>query len=168
MDTKGVAATGAALTCVRCGYDLRGRALEEPCPECGLAGHRSALAAGQALCDCPPGWVAVVAAGTGVMFLAYLWPVAALLRVLLVMMDVHVGEEVDVPVTWGLLAVHAAGVVMITWREPGGRRTRAVAGAGGGVGAAGVRAGADTGDAADLGSEALVRYERGGMDRDHT
>src|SRR3954469_13127936 len=78
MENAGASAAGAGaeLTCVRCGYDLRGRGLEEPCPECGLAGHRSVVRAGRELWDCPPGWVVRVAVGTVVVLVGYvLWPV---------------------------------------------------------------------------------------------
>jgi hypothetical protein len=51
------------VTCVRCGYDLRGLAGDGRCPECGLAVSRSTEAAGRELRHAPPHWLASLSWG---------------------------------------------------------------------------------------------------------
>jgi hypothetical protein len=53
----------APLTCLRCGYDLRGLADGANCPECSLPAARSIANTGE-LRHAPPAWLASVTAGT--------------------------------------------------------------------------------------------------------
>jgi hypothetical protein len=124
MDAPAVppATVAADLPCLRCGYNLRGQPTDAPCPECGLAAHRSLLA-GAALADCPPRWVATVAAGAAVTAVAYLGPIV---------FTVAMNAETAIRQSWyapslvamTFLTLHAAGAFLITRREPG-RRGRA-------------------------------------------
>src|SRR5438094_500938 len=58
-----------AVTCLRCGYDLRTTDGGGVCPECGLAVSAS-TGPRERLRDCPPGWVRRVAIGAGVLAVA--------------------------------------------------------------------------------------------------
>jgi hypothetical protein len=68
--------------CYRCGYDLRGVADEQPCPECGLLAVRSRRPTDE-LHDTRPGWLRRLAWGLRLMLLAVLvlpaWPAAVAL-----------------------------------------------------------------------------------------
>jgi hypothetical protein len=57
--------------CLRCGYDLRATPPESPCPECGLAAHRSVFEHVHPD-DCPPGWVRSIAVGATLLLISYL------------------------------------------------------------------------------------------------
>ena len=54
----------APVTCLRCGYDLRGLAADGDCPECSLPVARSLNNTGE-LHHAPPAWLASITAGTG-------------------------------------------------------------------------------------------------------
>jgi hypothetical protein len=56
--------------CLRCGYDLRATPVEAPCPECGLAAHRSVIEHSHPD-DCPPGWVGMIAAASVMLLISY-------------------------------------------------------------------------------------------------
>src|SRR4051812_31770025 len=66
--------------CYRCGYQLRGVADDQPCPECGLLAERSRRPSDE-LHDTRPGWLARLAWGVRLILLALLaagaWPFAA-------------------------------------------------------------------------------------------
>jgi hypothetical protein len=107
------------LACVRCGYNLRGITEQTACPECGLAAHRSA-AAGEALADCPAGWVTKVAAGAALLLAGYLGPLVA---IALSAIPAYERSALAQPaVAMAYLALHATGAFLVTAREPGGRR----------------------------------------------
>jgi hypothetical protein len=57
--------------CLRCGYDLRATQPESPCPECGLAAHRSVIEH-EHPDDCPPRWVRSIAIGATLLLASYL------------------------------------------------------------------------------------------------
>jgi hypothetical protein len=56
--------------CLRCGYDLRATPSDAACPECGLAAHRSVIEHSHPD-DCPPGWVAMIAAASVMLLVSY-------------------------------------------------------------------------------------------------
>jgi hypothetical protein len=56
--------------CLRCGYDLRATPPEAPCPECGLAAHRSVFEHFHPD-DCPPRWVASIALASVLLLISY-------------------------------------------------------------------------------------------------
>jgi hypothetical protein len=56
--------------CLRCGYDLRATPAEAACPECGLAAHRSVIEHSHPD-DCPPRWVAMIAAAAVMLLVSY-------------------------------------------------------------------------------------------------
>ncbi|MGD0464397.1 MAG: hypothetical protein ABSB74_18085 [Tepidisphaeraceae bacterium] len=56
--------------CLRCGYDLRATPADAPCPECGLAAHRSVIEHSHPD-DCPPRWVAMIAAASVLLLISY-------------------------------------------------------------------------------------------------
>src|SRR5687767_13131863 len=62
--------------CFRCGYDLRGIANEQPCPECGLLAERSRRTTDE-LHDTRPRWLRRLAVGVWLIFpallIAVLW-----------------------------------------------------------------------------------------------
>jgi hypothetical protein len=66
-------------TCYRCGYDLRGIADDQPCPECGLLAERSRRPTDE-LHHTRPGWLRRLAWGVRLILLAIgaavLWPFA--------------------------------------------------------------------------------------------
>jgi hypothetical protein len=70
----------AADECYRCGYQLRGVADDQPCPECGLLAERSRRPTDE-LYDTRPGWLARLAWGVRLILLALLalvaWPFIA-------------------------------------------------------------------------------------------
>jgi hypothetical protein len=57
--------------CFRCGYDLRGVADDQPCPECGLLAARSRRPTDE-LHHTRPGWLRRLSWGTGLILLAML------------------------------------------------------------------------------------------------
>jgi hypothetical protein len=68
-----------ADTCYRCGYDLRGIADDQPCPECGLLAQRSRRPSDE-LQDTRPAWLRRLSWGVRLILLAIgmavLWPFA--------------------------------------------------------------------------------------------
>jgi len=66
-------------TCLRCGYDLRATPLDSPCPECGLAAHRSIIEHEHPK-DSEPRWVQTIAVASVMLLASYL--VAALVATL--------------------------------------------------------------------------------------
>ncbi|HTW95073.1 MAG TPA: hypothetical protein VMD30_09785 [Tepidisphaeraceae bacterium] len=61
----------ADMRCIRCGYDLRATDPASPCPECGLAAHRSLILHDDPA-DCQPGWVLSIALGSLLLLVSYL------------------------------------------------------------------------------------------------
>jgi hypothetical protein len=56
--------------CLRCGYDLSATPVNSPCPECGLAAHRSVIDHVDPG-DCRPSWVRWIAIGSLLLLIAY-------------------------------------------------------------------------------------------------
>src|SRR5580765_3129732 len=70
-------ATPTADACYRCGYDLRGIADDQPCPECGLLARRSRRPTDE-LHNSRPRWLRRISRGANLILLAILiaavWP----------------------------------------------------------------------------------------------
>src|SRR5690242_6491492 len=64
-------ASALPMPCLRCGYDLRATPADSPCPECGLAAHRS-VGPRVHPDDCPPRWVRSIAIATLLLLVSYL------------------------------------------------------------------------------------------------
>ena len=99
--------------CMRCDYDLRGLAADARCPECGLAVARS-LAPAEDLRHAPPGWLAGLAWGCGLLlasmlgFIAFLFLRGALRGVL------TYSKWVDVVAATAFVGGATAGVWLLT------------------------------------------------------
>ena len=68
---KRTAAQPPPRVCLRCGYDLSVTPTDSPCPECGLAAHRSVIDHIDPA-DCRPGWVRWIAVGSLLLLASYL------------------------------------------------------------------------------------------------
>ncbi len=112
--------------CLRCGYDLRATPVEAPCPECGLAAHRSVIEHSHPD-DCPPGWVGMIAAASVMLLISYvgfgLFLVTILLsgrsyQIMLLGVDwLFVQAPWLIQVYWGLVALaflHAAANFLLS------------------------------------------------------
>src|SRR2546430_3389303 len=64
-----------ADACYRCGYDLRGIADDQPCPECGLLARRSRRASDE-LHNTRPRWLRRISRGANLILLAIVVAVA--------------------------------------------------------------------------------------------
>jgi hypothetical protein len=116
-----------SVSCLRCGYDLRATPPQSPCPECGLAAHRSVIAYAHPD-DCQPGWVRAIAVGSWLLLTAYCGAALLLLNLVLILDGVWSGPNsqqmnyVAGGAQFLLMLVHAAGCYLITIREKARKR----------------------------------------------
>ena len=107
--------------CYRCGYDLRGIADDQPCPECGLLAQRSRRVTDE-LHNTRPKWLRAIARGSNLILLAI---VTAVLWTLFLANDVgQVPQRIMLRhpdfSLWGLdfaLLIFLFGVALLTRRE---------------------------------------------------
>ena len=118
MEYPGQTAPGQ---CYRCGYDLRGIADNQPCPECGLLAERSRRVTDE-LHNTRPKWLRTIARGSNLILLAI---VTAVVWTLFLKNDVGfiasnmAMRRPDFGV-WGLdfaLLIFLLGVTLLTRRE---------------------------------------------------
>src|SRR5688572_26901579 len=91
--TASIDENGPADDCYRCGYDLRGVADDQPCPECGLLAGRSRRPSDE-LHHTRPGWLRRLAWGLRLILLA-------LLVLLLYPLVTQVVQHQQAAFTWG-------------------------------------------------------------------
>ena len=105
-------------SCVRCEYDLRGLAADAACPECGLPVEHSLAAAkdGSLLRYAPPGWVASLSWGAGLVLfspiLSYLYAAHLAPRLARVSLEAYFGGIASANLLF------AAGVWLLTRPRP--------------------------------------------------
>ncbi len=118
MEYPGQTASGQ---CYRCGYDLRGIADDQPCPECGLLAERSRRVTDE-LHNTRPKWLRTIARGSNLILLAI---VTAVLWMLFVKNDFrfivsYMSMRHPDFGLWGLdfaLIIFLLGVALLTRRE---------------------------------------------------
>ncbi len=113
--------TESSGQCYRCGYDLRGIADDQPCPECGLLAERSRRVTDE-LHNTRPKWLRTIARGSNLILLAI---VTMVLWTLFVANDVgHSASILSLHYpnfgAWGLdlaVLILLFGVLLLTRRE---------------------------------------------------
>lgn len=102
------------ISCIQCGYSLKGLPAGGHCPECGrpVQGRKKAPRYTDQLVHAPMGWLEIFAAGSLVMFLA----AAGMLAMTIVILFVH---TVPILIIYtGLAAAWSAGVWLSTRPRP--------------------------------------------------
>jgi hypothetical protein len=95
--------SASPILCLRCGYDLRSTPPDSPCPECGLAAHRSVIDHVH-LDDCRPGWVWSISVATILLLISYVLALGEIIYLVWVSFNSDVDTSSPVALVTLLLA----------------------------------------------------------------